>query len=67
MAGNMLGRWEFLFVQIKGLAPFGPIRGKIRKMLINLQKSSSHEPPTARIQVCLNKVPRIVYGPTPGA
>jgi len=23
MAGNMLGRWEFRFVQTKGLAPFG--------------------------------------------
>jgi len=23
MAGNMLERWEFRFVQIKGLAPFG--------------------------------------------
>jgi len=29
----------------KGTGPFcGPVRGKIRKMLINLQKSSSHEP-----------------------
>jgi len=29
----------------KEAGPFwGPIRGKIRKMLINLQKSSSHEP-----------------------
>jgi len=23
LAGNMLGRWGFTFVQIKGLAPFG--------------------------------------------
>jgi len=23
VAGNMLGRWEFRFVQIQGLAPFG--------------------------------------------
>jgi len=23
MAGNMLGRWGFRFVEIKGLAPFG--------------------------------------------
>jgi len=23
MAGNMLGRWGFRFIQIKGLAPFG--------------------------------------------
>jgi len=30
----------------KGADPFwGPIRGKIRTMLINLEKSSSHEPP----------------------
>jgi len=29
----------------KGAGPlWGPIRGKIRKILINLQKSSSHEP-----------------------
>jgi len=29
----------------KGTGPlWGPIRGKIRKILINLQKSSSHEP-----------------------
>jgi len=29
----------------KGAGPFwGPIRGKIRKILINIQKSSSHEP-----------------------
>jgi len=38
--GNMIGGWGFRFVQIKGLAP---IRGKIRKILLNLQKSS-HEP-----------------------
>jgi len=44
---NMLGRWGFRFVQIKGLTPFGgPIRGKIRKIWINLKKSSSHEPLT---------------------
>jgi len=43
LAGNMLGRWGFRFVPIKGLAPLkGPIRGKIRTILINLQKSSSH-------------------------
>jgi len=29
----------------KGAGPFwGPKRGEIRKMLINLKKSSSHEP-----------------------
>jgi len=41
LAGNMLGGWGFRFVQIKGL---GPIRGKIWKILINLEKSSSNEP-----------------------
>jgi len=46
----MLGGWGFRFVL--------PIRGKIRKILINLQKSS-YEPP--------NKVPRVMYGPNPGA
>jgi len=39
--GNMLGRWGFRSVQIKGLDPFG---APIRKILITLQKSSSHEP-----------------------
>jgi len=30
----------------KGAGPFwGPIRGKVRKILINLQTYSSHEPP----------------------
>jgi len=29
----------------KGAGPFwGPMRGKIRKKMINIQKSSSHEP-----------------------
>jgi len=33
----------------KGVVPFwGPVRGKIRKILINLQKSSSHEPPARK-------------------
>jgi len=33
----MLGGWEFRCVQIKVLAAFwGPIRGKIRTILINL-------------------------------
>jgi len=41
LVGNMIGGWGFRFVQIKGLAP---IRGKIRKIWLNLQKSSSHEP-----------------------
>jgi len=44
--GNMLG----MGIQIclnEGDEPFsGPIREKIRKMLINLQKYSSHEPLT---------------------
>jgi len=31
--GNMLGGWGFIFVHIKGL---GPIRDKIRKMLIKI-------------------------------
>jgi len=32
----------------KGAGPFwSPIRGKIRKILINLEKSSSHEPMAA--------------------
>jgi len=35
LAGNMLGGWGFRFVQIS----------KVRKILINLEKSSSHEPP----------------------
>jgi len=28
LAGNMLGGWGFRFVQIKGLAPFGPNKGQ---------------------------------------
>jgi len=44
--GNMVGEWEFRFVQIKELPSFGQSkeRGEVRKILINLQKSSSHEP-----------------------
>jgi len=79
LAGNMLGGWGFRFVQIKGLF-WGPIRGKIRGGgIINLQKSSSHEPRTGRntlifsmehpwgkeIQGCSNKVPRVMYDPIP--
>jgi len=42
----MPGGWGFRFSSKKGTDPFwGPIRGKIRKIFINLQKSSSHEPP----------------------
>jgi len=60
----------------KEAGPFwGPIRGKIRKILINLQTSSSHEPRTGRntlifsmeIEVFSTKVPRVMYGPTAGA
>jgi len=37
LARNMLVGWAFRFVQIKGLVLFcGPIRGKIRKIFINL-------------------------------
>jgi len=39
-------RMEIQNCSNKGSGPFwGPIRGKIRTILINLQKSSSHEPP----------------------
>jgi len=45
LAENMPGGWGFRFVQIKGAGRFGgPIMGKKRKILINLQKSSFHEP-----------------------
>jgi len=44
LAGNMPGGWGFRSVQMKGWLLLGPKRGKIRKILINLQKSSSHEP-----------------------
>jgi len=65
----------------KGTGPFwGPIRAKQGKRFIYLQKSSSHEPGTGRntlmfsmehpwgkkIRGYLNKVPRIMYGSTPG-
>jgi len=43
LAGNMFGGWGFRFVQIRDGPIWGPIRGKIRKILINLQKSASHE------------------------
>jgi len=68
--------WGFRFVQIKGLAKYG-------KILINFQKSSSHEPlmimgqnalifsvnhPLGKgIQVFSNEVPRVMYEPAPGA
>jgi len=45
---------------------WGPIRGNIRKILINLQKYSSYLAWSKEIQVCSNKVPRLMYGPTPG-
>jgi len=61
---------------IKGTGPFwGPIRGKIRKILLNLQKSFSHEPLAGmllifgmkhpwgkEIQVCSNEVPGVING-----
>jgi len=37
--GNMFGEWEFRFDKIKG-----PINGKIRTIVINTKKYSSHEP-----------------------
>jgi len=41
----MPGKRGLRFVQIKGLPLFWePKRGKIRGILINLHKSSSHEP-----------------------
>jgi len=59
----------------KGAGPFGgPIRGKIRTILLNLQKSSSYEPLAGilyiwhgtslgkEIQVCSNEVPGVING-----
>jgi len=60
----------------KGAGPFwGPIRGKIRKILIRLLMNhwpecidiSMDHPWGKEIQVSSNKVPRVMYGPTPGA
>jgi len=51
----MLGGWEFRCVQMKdeGAGPFwGPIRGKLMKILINLKKSSSPEPPAKNCVSC---------------
>jgi len=66
MAGNMLGRWEFRLIQLKGLALLGPNKGQnkeIRNALIfNMIDQWDKE-----ILVCSNKVPRIMYVPTPGA
>jgi len=46
LAGNMLGGMEIQICSNKGAGHFwGPIRGKVRTILINLQKSSFHEPP----------------------
>jgi len=43
--GNMLGGWGIQMCSKKVAGPFsGRIRGKIRKILINLKKLSSHEP-----------------------
>jgi len=45
LVGNILGGWELrLFSNIGADLIWGPIRDKIRNILINLQKSSSHEP-----------------------
>jgi len=38
MAENILGKWGFRFVQIKGLVPFGPNKGKIRKTFYKSSK-----------------------------
>jgi len=41
----MPGGWGFIVCSNKGAGPFwGPIRGNIRIIIINLLKSSSHEP-----------------------
>jgi len=38
LVGNVLGGWEFRFVQIKDLVLFGAQKGaKMRKLLINLK------------------------------
>jgi len=65
----------------KVAGPFwGPIRGEIRKILINLQKIffawttgqnalifSMEHPWGKEIPVCLNEILRVMYGPTLGA
>jgi len=64
----------------KGVGPFwGPVRGKIREKIINLQNLflinhgrnalifSMEHPWGKEIQVCSIKVPMVMYGPTPGA
>jgi len=44
---NYAWRMEIQICSNKGAGPFwGSIRGKIRDILINLQKLSSHEPPS---------------------
>jgi len=62
----------------KGAGPFwDPIRGKIRKNLINLKNSSSHEPLAGNalifgmeypwgkeIHICSNEVPGVINGHT---
>jgi len=65
-------------IQICSNKCWGAIRGKIRNF-INLQKCSSHEPlaecngigmnhPLGEgIQLYTNEVPRVMYGPVPGA
>jgi len=44
LVGNMPGGWEIQKYSNKGTCPFwGPIRGNMRTILINFEKSS-HEP-----------------------
>jgi len=45
LAENMLGRGIQICSNKRAGPSWGPVRGKIRKMLINLKKSSSYEPP----------------------
>jgi len=42
--GNMLGGWGFRFIKKRVRSLLGPNKRKIRKILINLKKSSSDEP-----------------------
>jgi len=77
LLGNMHGVWGLRCVEMKGLSLWCSIRDKIIKILINLQKSSFHSQNVLifgmeyslgkEIQVCSNKVPRTIYGSTPGA
>jgi len=45
LVGIVVGGWGIQICSNKGTGVFwGPVRGKIRKILINIQKSSSHKP-----------------------